>query len=75
MTLWASDLQPGQHSQLNCDVFLTKVYLFVLFFTWPAVELEWIDEIRMVIVGHMSLKSTFRAENTAQKFFIPKTLW
>ena len=59
----------------NCNVFLTKAYLFVLFFTWPAVELEWIDEIRMVIVGHMSLKSTFRAENTAQKFSIPKTLW
>ena len=25
-----------------------------------------------VIVGHMSLKSTFRAENTAKKFLFPK---
>ena len=29
----------------------------------------------MVIIGHMSLKSTVGAKNTAQKLFIPKSFW
>ena len=31
------------------------------------------NETGMVIIGHMSLKSTFSAKNTAQKFLIPRS--
>ena len=31
------------------------------------------NETGMVIIGHMSLKCTFSAKNTAQKFLIPRS--